>query len=147
MSDALEQVKELLNYDEKKIKEQLLTRNDVLGFFAKNNLTPIKVSLEDLFTTLTSSNYYPMEWVVVVKNAVRWIQEYQGLISERRNNKLYQCRFSPNMHFHIVDAKTLNENNPDGNYFLLKRIGTDQGKVLYSATMPKLIKRYCYLLM
>jgi hypothetical protein len=55
--------------------------------------------------------------------------------------RLFDSIFEPNSFFKVVSAQSINSNNPDNSYLLLKKIGRDTGKVLYSGTMSRIYEK------
>lgn len=136
MTDALNSVNRLLECNTENIREYLQTDEGILGFFTKNTLINVKILLEELFIKLTTSSLFSTEWTVTVLEAIQWLQQYQWLISDRATNKLYRMIYSPNTLFKVVSGTELNKTNPNGSQLLLKKVGVNQGQVLYCATMP-----------
>lgn len=66
MSDALAKVPEVLNFTEEKIIDILSDNHKVLGFFANNDLEEVKRKGEAIFSAITTSNVYQVEWAVLV---------------------------------------------------------------------------------
>lgn len=142
MSDALAKVTDVLTLTEEKIVEILSANHKVLGFFANNDLDEVKRKSENIFSVITASNVYQVEWAVVVLELVDWTRRYQYIISERAKNKLYRTILEPVPHLNVISGKELNQNNPDNSVLLLKKVGIDSGKVLYAGTMAKIDKKY-----
>ena len=55
---------------------------------------------------------------------------------------MYSAVLEPIPYLNVVAGRELNPNNPDNSWLLLKKIGTDSGKVLYAGTMVKIDKKY-----
>lgn len=64
MSEALGKVKELVSLSQTDIKDRLLDGHTVLGYFTENTLQDIRPKLDDVFTTITTSNLYPTTWAL-----------------------------------------------------------------------------------
>lgn len=137
MSEALTKVTDVLMLTEEKIIEILSDNHKVLGFFANNDLEVIKRKSERIFSAITTSNVYQVEWAVVVLEVVDWTRRYQYLISERAKNRLYRKALKPVPYLNVISGKELNQNNPDNSFLLLKKLGSDSGKILYAGTMAK----------
>lgn len=142
MSEALAKTPKLLSLEKGNLLSILEKKEPILGFFVNNDLNKIKAMLTETFTTLTTSSLYPLEWSVTVLKLLEWIRQYQYLISERAKNKLYNCLLSPVSNKKVISAYKMNPNNPPNSYLLLEKVGTDAGKVLYSATMPEIDEKY-----
>lgn len=142
MSDALAKVTDVLSLTEEKIVEILSTNHKVLGFFAKNDLDEVKRKSENLFSAITTSNVYQVEWAVVVLELVDWTRRYQYIISEQAKNKLYRTVLEPVPYLNVISGKELNQSNPDNSVLLVKKVGNDSGKVLYAGTTVKIDKKY-----
>lgn len=137
MSEALTKVTDVLMLTEEKIIEILSDNHKVLGFFANNDLEVTKRKSERIFSAITTSNVYQVEWAVVVLEVVDWTRRYQYLISERAKNRLYRKALKPVPYLNVISGKELNQNNPDNSFLLLKKLGSDSGKILYAGTMAK----------
>lgn len=83
MSDALAKVTEVLDFTEEKIVDILSDNHKVLGFFANNDLEEVKRKSEAIFSAITTSNVYQVEWAVLVLELIDWVRRYQYLISDR----------------------------------------------------------------
>ena len=142
MSDALAKVTEVLDFTEEKIVDILSDNHKVLGFFANNDLEEVKRKSEAIFSAITTSNVYQVEWAVLVLELIDWVRRYQYLISDRAKNILYSAALEPIPYLNVVAGRELNPNNPDNSWLLLKKMGTDSGKVLYAGTMVKIDKKY-----
>lgn len=142
MSDALAKVTEVLDFTEEKIVDILSDNHKVLGFFANNDLEEVKRKSEAIFSAITTSNVYQVEWAVLVLELIDWVRRYQYLISDRAKNILYSAVLEPIPYLDVVAGRELNPNNPDNSWLLLKKMGTDSGKVLYAGTMVKIDKKY-----
>lgn len=142
MSDALAKVTEVLDFTEEKIVDILSDNHKVLGFFANNDLEEVKRKSEAIFSAITTSNVYQVEWAVLVLELIDWVRRYQYLISDRAKNILYSAVLEPIPYLNVVAGRELNPNNPDNSWLLLKKMGTDSGKVLYAGTMVKIDKKY-----
>ncbi|NSW91595.1 MAG: hypothetical protein HPY74_13140 [Firmicutes bacterium] len=142
MSEALAKTSELLSLKKDQLLSILKKREPILGFFANNDLNEIKEMLTQIFTTLTTSNLYPLEWSLTVLKLLDWIRQYQYLISDRAKKKLYCSVLSPASNLKVISANKMNPNNPPNSYLLLKKVGKDAGQVLYSATMPNIDEKY-----
>lgn len=142
MSDALGKVTDVLKLTEEKIVDILSDNHKVLGFFACNDLEEVKKKSETIFSAITTSNVYEVEWAVVVLELIDWIRRYQYIISNRAKNILYRTVLEPIPYLNIVAGRELNSNNPDNSVLLLKRVGIDSGKVLYVGTMSNIDKKY-----
>lgn len=142
MSDALAKVTEVLDFTEEKIVDILSDNHKVLGFFANNDLEEVKRKSEAIFSAITTSNVYQVEWAVLVLELIDWVRRYQYLISDRAKNILYSAVLEPIPYLNVVAGRELNPNNPDSSWLLLKKMGTDSGKVLYAGTMVKIDKKY-----
>ena len=142
MSDALEKVTDVLKLTEEKIVDILSDNHRVLGFFACNDLEEVKKKSETIFSAITTSNIYEVEWAVVVLEVIDWIRRYQYIISNRAKNILYRAALEPVSYLNIVAGRELNFNNPDNSVVLLKKVGIDSGKVLYIGTMSNIDKKY-----
>lgn len=142
MSDALGKVTDVLKLTEEKIVDILSDNHRVLGFFACNDLEEVKKKCETIFSAITTSNIYEVEWAVVVLEVVDWIRRYQYIISNRAKNILYRTVLEPVSYLNIVAGRELNFNNPDNSVILLKKVGIDSGKVLYVGTMSNIDKKY-----
>lgn len=142
MSDALARVTEVLDFTEEKIVDILSNNHKVLGFFANNNLEEVKRKSKAIFSAITTSNLYQVEWAVVVLELIDWVRRYQYLISNRAKNILYSAVLEPVPYLNVVAGRELNPNNPDNSFLLLKKMGIDSGKVLYVGTMAKIDKNY-----
>ena len=141
MSDALAKVPEVLNFTEEKIIDILSDNHKVLGFFANNDLEEVKRKGEAIFSAITTSNVYQVEWAVLVLELIDWVRRYQYLISDRAKNILYSTVLEPVPYLNVVAGRELNPDNPNNSCLLLKKMGTDSGKVLYAGTMVKIDKR------
>ena len=73
---------------------------------------------------------------------IDWVRRYQYLISDRAKNILYSAVLEPIPYLNVVAGRELNPHNPDSSWLLLKKMGTDSGKVLYAGTMVKIDKKY-----
>ena len=142
MSDASGKVTDVLKLTEEKIVDILSDNHRVLGFFACNDLEEVKKKCETIFSAITTSNIYEVEWAVVVLEVVDWIRRYQYIISNRAKNILYRTVLEPVSYLNIVAGRELNFNNPDNSVILLKKVGIDSGKVLYVGTMSNIDKKY-----
>ena len=142
MSDALGKETDVLKLTEEKIVDILSDNHRVLGFFACNDLEEVKKKCETIFSAITTSNIYEVEWAVVVLEVVDWIRRYQYIISNRAKNILYRTVLEPVSYLNIVAGRELNFNNPDNSVILLKKVGIDSGKVLYVGTMSNIDKKY-----
>ena len=142
MSDALAKVTEVLDFTEEKIVDILSDNHKVLGFFANNDLEEVKRKSEAIFSAITTSNVYQVEWAVLVLELIDWVRRYQYLISDRAKNILYSAVLEPIPYLNVVAGRELNPHNPDSSWLLLKKMGTDSGKVLYAGTMVKIDKKY-----
>lgn len=142
MSDALAKVTDVLSLTEEQIVEILSNNHKVLGFFANNDLDEVKRKSEHLFSAITTSNVYQVEWAVVVLELVDWTRRYQYIISERAKIKLYSSVLEPVPYLDVKSGKELNQNNSDNSVLLLKKMGNDSGKVFYAGTMAKIDKKY-----
>ncbi|RGR64144.1 hypothetical protein [Agathobacter rectalis] len=142
MSDALGKVTDVLKLTEEKIVDILSDNHRVLGFFACNDLEEVKKKCETIFSAITTSNIYEVEWAVVVLEVIDWIRRYQYIISNRAKNILYRTVLEPVSYLNIVAGRELNFNNPDNSVILLKKVGIDSGKVLYVGTMSNIDKKY-----
>ena len=141
MSDALAKVPEVLNFTEEKIIDILSDNHKVLGFFANNDLEEVKRKGEAIFSAITTSNVYQVEWAVLVLELIDWVRRYQYLISDRAKNILYSTVLEPVPYLNVVAGRELHPDNPNNSCLLLKKMGTDSGKVLYAGTMVKIDKR------
>lgn len=126
MSEALAKTPELLSLQRDQLLSMLNKRESILGFFANNDLNEFKGLLTQTFTTLTTSNLYPLEWSLTVLKLLDWIRQYQYLISERAK-KLYCSVLSPASNLKVISAYKMNPDNPPNSYILLKKAGTDAG--------------------
>lgn len=142
MSESLEKTSELLSLKKDQLLSILKKREPILGFFAHNDLNETKELLIQTFSTLTTSNLYPLEWSLTVLKLLDWIRQYQYLISERAKQNLYLSVLSPAPFLKVISAYKMNPDNPKNSYLLLKKVGTDAGQVLYSATMPNIDEKY-----
>ena len=102
----------------------------------------MKKKSETIFSAITTSNVYEVEWAVVVLELIDWIRRYQYIISNRAKNILYRTVLEPVSYLNIVAGRELNSNNPDNSFILLKKVGIDSGKVLYVGTMSNIDKKY-----
>lgn len=142
MSDALEKVTSILTLTQEEISTILSENHKVLGFFASNDLDNVRKKAESIFSTITTSNIYQVEWAIIILELIDWIRQYQYIISDRAKNISYITTLEPVPYLNIVAGKELNSNNPDNSFLLLKNIGINSGKVLYSGTMKKIDKKY-----
>lgn len=111
-------------------------------FSEYNDLEEVKRKSEAIFSAITTSNVYQVEWAVLVLELIDWVRRYQYLISDRAKNILYSAALEPIPYLNVVAGRELNPNNPDNSWLLLKKMGTDSGKVLYAGTMVKIDKKY-----
>ena len=95
---------------------------------------------EAIFSAITTSNVYQVEWAVLVLELIDWVRRYQYLISDRAKNILYSTVLEPVPYLNVVAGRELNPDNPNNSCLLLKKMGTDSGKVLYAGTMVKIDK-------
>ena len=142
ISDALEKVTSILTLTQEEISTILSENHKVLGFFASNDLDNVRKKAESIFSTITTSNIYQVEWAIIILELIDWIRQYQYIISDRAKNISYITTLEPVPYLNIVAGKELNSNNPDNSFLLLKNIGINSGKVLYSGTMKKIDKKY-----
>ncbi len=75
---------------------------------------------------------------------IDWIRQYQYIISDRAKNISYITTLEPVPYLNIVAGKELICNNPDNSFLLLKNIGINSGKVLYSGTNRKKLTKNIY---
>lgn len=54
---------------------------------------------------------------------------------------MYSTVLEPVPYLNVVAGRELNPDNPNNSCLLLKKMGTDSGKVLYAGTMVKIDKR------
>ncbi|MGW8113981.1 hypothetical protein ACVS9P_02160 [Caproicibacterium sp. NSD3] len=142
MSGALAKTKELLSLGKNDISAMLNKRQAILGFFAHNDLSEVKKLLENIYTTITTSNIYPLDWTLTVLKTLDWLRQYQYLISDRAKLRLFSSVIEPSPTLKVVSAQSMNPNNPANSYLLLKKVGVDEGQVLYSGTMPRIDEKY-----
>ncbi len=142
MSESLGMVTELLGTDKNDLKLKFTERKNILGFFAHKNLNDVRDKLENVFSTINSSNNYPVDWAVTVLNLNDWIRSFQWHISSRREDPLFIKRLSPNTNFDIIPAGKMNPANRTDSYILLKKVGKDSGEVINTATMSGVEKKY-----
>ncbi len=79
MSDALAKVTEVLDFTEEKIVDILSDNHKVLGFFANNDLEEVKRKSEAIFSAITTSNVYQVEWAVLVLELIDWVGKLMKL--------------------------------------------------------------------
>jgi hypothetical protein len=142
MTEALAKVTELLSIEKDQLSTILKNREPILGFFANNDLNEVKEMLTQIFTTLTTSSLYQVEWSLTALKLLDWIRQYQYLISDRAVKRLYSSILSPVIDLKVIAAKEMNASNPSNSYMLLKKVGTNAGQVLYAATMHKIDEKY-----
>lgn len=105
MSDALGKVTDVLKLTEEKIVDILSDNHRVLGFFACNDLEEVKKKCETIFSAITTSNIYEVEWAVVVLEVIDWIRRYQYIISNRAKNILYRTVLEPVSYLNMVKCR------------------------------------------
>lgn len=142
MSESLERVQIILDYDKKKLKELLIERKRIMGFFAHNDLNKINEMLKDHFAMINSSTYYQTEWAITVIELMEWIRSFQWNVSNRRDNPIFIRTLSPSNMLDVISANNMNSSNPKDSYILIKKVGIGEGEVLNTATMPKIDKKY-----
>ncbi|HAN22095.1 MAG: hypothetical protein A2Y15_03790 [Clostridiales bacterium GWF2_36_10] len=135
MSDALSRVKDVVNLSSTQLRAEVSSEHTILGFFTHNTLDDCKTGLENLFTTITTSNIYPTEWALIILRLLDWLRQYRWLIEGRSKQPLFTNNLEPLIMFNVVNAHNENPTNPPDRYLLLKTIGQDQGCVLFSATL------------
>ncbi|MEE1520519.1 MULTISPECIES: hypothetical protein [Clostridia] len=79
MSDALAKVTEVLDFTEENIVDILSDNHKVLGFFANNDLEEVKRKSEAIFSAITTSNVYQVEWAVLVLELIDWVGKLMKL--------------------------------------------------------------------
>lgn len=144
MSEALGKVKELVSLSQADINDKLLDGHTVLGYFAENTLQDIRPKLDDIFTTITTSNRYPTTWALTVLEIIDWLRSYQWYISARSGLPFSTKALQSDSSLDIIRGKELNSDIPSDSCILVKKVGGRNGRVLYSANIP-LINRHILL--
>ncbi len=138
MSDALSKVTDLLQLSKAKIQQKLVDGHKILGYFAENNLSDIREKLDNIFTSITTSNVFPQQWSLTVLKLIDWLRSYQWYISSRSQIPLASKAKLSIGAYDVIKGKDLNPSNPDDSYLLIKKVGTASGTVLYSANMTQI---------
>lgn len=138
MSDALVHVKALLGMNYAEFRECFSVDKTVLGFFARNDLAHIQPILDAQFSAITSSAMFPMEWASMILHIIDWLRSYQWYISERATKKLYRYVLSPVNYLAATRGMETDNRNTDNLVLLTERVGKSVGKVLYSASIPRI---------
>ena len=134
MSEALSKVTDCLDLEIDMVVE-LLKESKFLGFFAYNNLNEIKRKLETLLDITLVSKHTKDFWASSIIDMLDWLRYFQYLLSGRKGN-LYSSICQPSPAYKVISAHEMNGDNPIDSYILLKTIGKDEGKVLYTASLP-----------
>lgn len=136
MSEALGKVSELISLSQTDINNRLLDGHTVLGYFIENTLQDIRPQLDNIFTTITTSNLYPTTWALTVLELIDWLRSYQWYISARSGLPFSTKALQSDGSLDIIRGKKLNFDNQADSCILVKKVGGGNGRVLYSATMP-----------
>lgn len=130
MSSAMGKVNELLSLSEKKLKEYLSDRHNILGYFTRNDLQYVRIKLDNIFSTITTSNLYNTKWALIVLELIDWLRNYQWIVSERSKKKYFTETNQSTSEYEVVF-------NDECRSLLLNKMGNNAGQVLYSGSMPK----------
>lgn len=133
MSESLAKVTELLNLTESTLNEKLQEDKEILGFFVYNNLNDISEKLDDLYTVITTSNIYPVEWAITILRFRDWIRSYKWSISSRSNLNIFQNVKKVDNKYDVISASTTNSLNPINSYILVKKDAGGKLKVVNKA--------------
>lgn len=140
MSEALTKVNELISLSETDINDKLLDGHTVLGYFTENTLQDIRPKLDNIFTTITTSNLYPTAWALTILKLVDWLRSYQWYISSRSGLPFSTKSLQSVSSFNIIRGKELNPDNTSNSCILVRKVGGGKGQVLYSANIPLINK-------
>lgn len=135
MSGSLEKVTDLLNLTEESLSQKLQEDKEILGFFAFKNLSDVNEKLNELYTTITTSNVYPVEWAITVLKFRDWIRSYRWSISTKSNLNLFQKIEKIDDKYDVIPASKMNSLNPIDSYILVKKDVEGKFRVVNTATI------------
>ncbi|MEK5260934.1 hypothetical protein MKY75_17170 [Paenibacillus sp. FSL L8-0663] len=133
MSESLAKVTEILNLTESTLNEKLQEDKEILGFFVYNNLNHVSEKLDDLYTMITTSNIYPVEWAITILKFRDWIRSYKWSISSRSNLNIFQNVKKIDNKYDVVSASKRNSLNPINSYILVKKDAEEKFRVVNRA--------------
>lgn len=133
MSESLARVTELLNLTESTLNEKLQEDKEILGFFVYNNLNDVSEKLDDLYTVITTSNTYPVEWAITILKFRDWIRSYRWSISPRSNLNIFQDVKKIDDKYDVISASKMNSLNPINSYILAKKDAEGKFRVVNKA--------------